>query len=150
MSFWAVTGGLKGCFSLKKIIFSYFCVSFCNFGLFLLFCHFMYKFLKGRLMAVRLTLLAATLTLVVIGIATIYSVGCPAQRRPILHSDSGGRTNRLCKQNCGQSLEKTGPIRCHRYSWIHSRQLRQLPPIRGSQRLDIRLCADALGRLAPR
>jgi rod shape determining protein RodA len=39
----------------------------------------MYKFLKGRLMAVRLTLLAATLMLVVIGVAAIYSVGCPAQ-----------------------------------------------------------------------
>ncbi|MDD5063132.1 MAG: FtsW/RodA/SpoVE family cell cycle protein [Phycisphaerae bacterium] len=35
------------------------------------------NFLKGRLMAVRLTLLAATLTLVVIGIATIYSIGNP-------------------------------------------------------------------------
>jgi cell division protein FtsW (lipid II flippase) len=42
----------------------------------------MYKFLKGRLMAVRLTLLAATLTLVVIGIVTIYSVGCPAHAGP--------------------------------------------------------------------
>jgi cell division protein FtsW (lipid II flippase) len=42
----------------------------------------MYKFLKGRLMAVRLTLLAATLTLVVIGIVTIYSVGCPANTNP--------------------------------------------------------------------
>jgi len=38
----------------------------------------MYKLLKGRLLLVRLTLLAATLTLLVIGIAAIYSVGCPA------------------------------------------------------------------------
>ena len=42
----------------------------------------MYKLLKGRLMVVRLTLLAATLTLVVIGIAAIYSVGYPAQAGP--------------------------------------------------------------------
>jgi cell division protein FtsW (lipid II flippase) len=38
----------------------------------------MYKFLKGRLMAVRITLLAAALALVAIGIATIYAIGCPA------------------------------------------------------------------------
>jgi rod shape determining protein RodA len=42
----------------------------------------MYKFLKGRLLAVRIILLAATLMLVVIGIAAIYSVGCPAQSSP--------------------------------------------------------------------
>ncbi|MFZ0034336.1 MAG: FtsW/RodA/SpoVE family cell cycle protein [Sedimentisphaerales bacterium] len=42
----------------------------------------MYKFLKGRLMAVRLTLLAATLALVAIGILTIYSIGCPANTAP--------------------------------------------------------------------
>ena len=42
----------------------------------------MYKFLKGRLMVVRLTLLAATLALVVMGIAAIYSVGYPAQASP--------------------------------------------------------------------
>jgi len=39
----------------------------------------MYKFLKGRLLVVRITLLTATLVLVAAGIATIYSVGCPAE-----------------------------------------------------------------------
>jgi rod shape determining protein RodA len=39
----------------------------------------MFKLLKGRLMAVRITLLAATLMLVLIGILTIYSIGHPAQ-----------------------------------------------------------------------
>jgi len=39
----------------------------------------MFKFLKGRLIIVRLCLLAATLVLVGIGIATIYSVGHPAE-----------------------------------------------------------------------
>ena len=43
---------------------------------------FMYKFLKGRLIIVRLILLAATLSLIAIGIATIYSVGNPAQISP--------------------------------------------------------------------
>jgi len=42
----------------------------------------MYKFLKGRLIIVRLILLAATLSLIAIGIATIYSVGNPAQLSP--------------------------------------------------------------------
>lgn len=42
----------------------------------------MYKFLKGRLMLVRVILLIATLLLVGIGIAVIYSVGCPAQPSP--------------------------------------------------------------------
>ena len=42
----------------------------------------MHNFLKGRLIAVRLTLLAATLALVAIGIATIYSLGQPAQLSP--------------------------------------------------------------------
>ena len=40
----------------------------------------MYEFLKGRLIVVRLTLLAATLALVAVGIASIYSVGHPAER----------------------------------------------------------------------
>ena len=43
---------------------------------------FMYKFLKGRLIIVRLILLAAALSLIAIGIATIYSVGNPAQISP--------------------------------------------------------------------
>jgi rod shape determining protein RodA len=42
----------------------------------------MYKFLKGRLMAVRITLLLAALVLVLIGIAAIYSVGYPEQPSP--------------------------------------------------------------------
>ena len=39
----------------------------------------MYNFLKGRLIVIRLCLLAATLGLVGIGIATIYAVGHPAE-----------------------------------------------------------------------
>ena len=42
----------------------------------------MYNFLKGRLIIVRLILLAATLVLVAIGIAAIYSVGHPAESSP--------------------------------------------------------------------
>jgi cell division protein FtsW (lipid II flippase) len=42
----------------------------------------MFNFLKGRLIFVRLCLLAATLALVAIGIATIYSVGNPAEPGP--------------------------------------------------------------------
>ncbi len=40
----------------------------------------MFKFLKGRLLPVRLLLLAATLSLVAIGIITIYSVGHPLEQ----------------------------------------------------------------------
>ena len=40
----------------------------------------MYGFLKGRLLFVRLCLLVATLMLIGIGIATIYSVGNPAEQ----------------------------------------------------------------------
>jgi cell division protein FtsW (lipid II flippase) len=43
----------------------------------------MFKFLKGRLIFVRLCLLAATLALVAIGIVTIYSVGHPADPSPV-------------------------------------------------------------------
>lgn len=39
----------------------------------------MFEFLKGRLLAVRIILLAAALVLIAVGIATIYSVGNPAQ-----------------------------------------------------------------------
>jgi cell division protein FtsW (lipid II flippase) len=42
----------------------------------------MYNFLKGRLIIVRLCLIAAGLILVGIGIATIYSVGNPAELSP--------------------------------------------------------------------
>lgn len=39
----------------------------------------MYNFLKGRLLLVRVCLLAATLLLVMIGVATLYAVGHPAE-----------------------------------------------------------------------
>ncbi len=42
----------------------------------------MYEFLKGRLTFVRVCLLAATLSLVALGIVTIYSVGHPAELSP--------------------------------------------------------------------
>lgn len=42
----------------------------------------MYNFLKGRLIAVRITLLVVAGLLVAIGIATIYSVGHPAESSP--------------------------------------------------------------------
>ena len=42
----------------------------------------MYNFLKGRLIIVRLCLLAATLALIAVGIAAIYSVGHPAEPSP--------------------------------------------------------------------
>jgi cell division protein FtsW (lipid II flippase) len=43
----------------------------------------MWNFLKGRLIFVRICLLAAVLALVAIGIATIYSVGHPAESSPV-------------------------------------------------------------------
>ena len=39
----------------------------------------MYKFLTGRLMPLRIVLMAASLMLITIGIATIYAIGNPAQ-----------------------------------------------------------------------
>jgi rod shape determining protein RodA len=42
----------------------------------------MYNFLKGRLVVVRLCLLVTSLTLVAVGIVTIYSVGHPADAGP--------------------------------------------------------------------
>ena len=42
----------------------------------------MYKFLQGRLILVRLTLLAASAALIAVGILTIYAVGNPAQHSP--------------------------------------------------------------------
>ncbi len=42
----------------------------------------MYKFLRGRLIAVRLILMIATLALVAIGIVAIYSLGHPAEPSP--------------------------------------------------------------------
>jgi cell division protein FtsW (lipid II flippase) len=51
----------------------------------------MYNFLKGRLIIVRLCLLGITLILVGIGIATIYSVGNPAELSPA--SEAGNLGN---------------------------------------------------------
>jgi cell division protein FtsW (lipid II flippase) len=48
----------------------------------------MYNFLKGRLVAVRLCLLAAALILIGIGIATIYSVGHPAEQGPASETEN--------------------------------------------------------------
>ncbi len=56
----------------------------------------MYNFLKGRLIIVRLCLLAAVLILVCIGIATIYSVGNPAELSPA--SETGNLSNLWKKQ----------------------------------------------------
>jgi cell division protein FtsW (lipid II flippase) len=47
----------------------------------------MHNFMQGRLVAVRLCLLGATLLLIGIGIATIYSVGHPAEESPAGQSD---------------------------------------------------------------
>ncbi|MHC4583922.1 MAG: FtsW/RodA/SpoVE family cell cycle protein [Planctomycetota bacterium] len=56
----------------------------------------MYNFLKGRLIIVRLCLLVATLILVCIGIATIYSVGHPAELSSA--SETGNLANHWKKQ----------------------------------------------------
>jgi len=42
----------------------------------------MYRFLQGRLILVRLTLLAAAAALIAVGIVTIYAVGNPAEHSP--------------------------------------------------------------------
>jgi len=56
----------------------------------------MYNFLKGRLIIVRLCLLATALVLVAIGIATIYAVGNPAELSPT--SQTGNLANLWKKQ----------------------------------------------------
>ncbi|MHC4604304.1 MAG: FtsW/RodA/SpoVE family cell cycle protein [Planctomycetota bacterium] len=56
----------------------------------------MYNFLKGRLVVVRLCLLATTLVLVATGIAAIYSVGHPAEPSPA--SQTGDLANLWKKQ----------------------------------------------------
>ncbi len=56
----------------------------------------MYNFLKGRLVVVRLCLLASALVLVAIGIAAIYSVGHPAEPSPA--SQTVGLANLWKKQ----------------------------------------------------
>ena len=47
----------------------------------------MYNFLQGRLVAVRVCLLGAALILIGVGIATIYSVGHPAEESPAGQSE---------------------------------------------------------------
>lgn len=47
----------------------------------------MFNFLKGRLVPVRVCLLGAALILIGIGIATIYSVGHPAEQSPVQGAD---------------------------------------------------------------
>jgi cell division protein FtsW (lipid II flippase) len=59
---------------------------------------FMYGFLKGRLLLVRLCLLASVLILIGIGIATIYSVGHPAEHSPDLESQDEDLSNLWEKQ----------------------------------------------------
>jgi rod shape determining protein RodA len=56
----------------------------------------MYGFLKGRLLFVRICLLAAALILIGIGIATIYSVGHPAEQSP--DSNIGDLSNKWQRQ----------------------------------------------------
>jgi rod shape determining protein RodA len=56
----------------------------------------MYNFLQGRLKFVRLCLLASTLALVAIGIATIYGVGNPAESSPV--NQTGDLANLWKKQ----------------------------------------------------
>jgi cell division protein FtsW (lipid II flippase) len=56
----------------------------------------MYGFLKGRLLFVRICLLAAALMLIGIGIATIYSVGNPAEQSS--DSNIGDLSNKWQKQ----------------------------------------------------
>jgi cell division protein FtsW (lipid II flippase) len=56
----------------------------------------MFNFLKGRLVVVRLCLLAAALILIGIGVATIYSVGHPAEQSPA--SQTEGLSNYWKKQ----------------------------------------------------
>jgi cell division protein FtsW (lipid II flippase) len=51
-------------------------------GLYSVIFAIMYNFLKGHLKLVRLCLVAAALALIAIGIATIYSVGNPAETSP--------------------------------------------------------------------
>lgn len=55
-----------------------------NFGNLANFCYpaVMFNFLQGRLLPVRLILLAATFALVAIGIANIYALGHPLEQGP--------------------------------------------------------------------
>ena len=61
----------------------------------------MYNFLKGRLIIVRLCLIVAVLMLVGIGIATIYSVGNPAELSP---ASQTGNLGNLWKKQVGFAI----------------------------------------------
>jgi len=50
----------------------------------------MYNFFKGRLIIVRVTLMAAALALIAIGIITVYSVGHPAEDSPASQAEDLG------------------------------------------------------------
>lgn len=67
-----------------------------------------YDFLKGRLTVVRLCLLAAALILVGVGIATIYSVGHPAELSPA--SQTGDLGNLWKKQMIFAAVAMAGFI----------------------------------------
>jgi cell division protein FtsW (lipid II flippase) len=56
----------------------------------------MLRFLKGRLKIVRITLLAAALVLVAVGLAAIYAIGHPAEPSPATHI--GGLSERWKRQ----------------------------------------------------
>ena len=56
----------------------------------------MYRFLQGRLILTRLTLLAASLALIAIGIVTIYAIGHPSESSPASRADD--YANRWQKQ----------------------------------------------------
>lgn len=60
--------------------------------------YFMYGFLKGRLLFVRLCLLATVLILIGVGIATIYSVGHPAEQSPDHDNQGEDLSNKWEKQ----------------------------------------------------
>ena len=68
----------------------------------------MHNFLKGRLIVVRLILLAAALALVAIGIAAIYSVGHPAESSPA--SQAGDLDNLWKKQAIFAAIGAVGFI----------------------------------------
>ena len=64
----------------------------------MLFWHFMWKFLQGRLMFVRIVLLCSAAALVAIGIVVIYSVGHPALSYAVsLTGGAGSGTNELAE-----------------------------------------------------
>ena len=50
----------------------------------------MYNFFKGRLIIVRVTLMAAAVALIAIGIITVYSVGHPAENSPAQQAEDLG------------------------------------------------------------